>query len=203
MLSVLRGVRRLPCVTFNSRPGNCREAQRRYVSERWPVMELAARRARRWAAPGKVHSSTGSPTRTVLPDIRACSADGGDNRADRLGAGYPLHVPHRRVRHAHRSRDSTLAPRPSIGTHGAPYRPDFTHKASGSPQPALPINWLITARSLPGFTGLFSSGTPGLLNSRRHWSLRSAVMITAGSSRAKCWRKDWITSQPTTPWSRW
>ncbi|MCY1442104.1 hypothetical protein D9M71_584520 [compost metagenome] len=62
-----------------------------------------------------------------------------------------------------------------------------------------PSNWLNTARNFPGLTGLFSSGAPSLCNDRRHWSLRSAVMITAGMAAPKCSRKCLTTSQPTTP----
>ena len=50
--------------------------------------------------------------------------------------------------------------------------------------------------------GLFNIGAPRRRSVRRHWSVRSAVMITAGIGCAKCSRRCLTTAQPTTPWSR-
>ena len=76
-----------------------------------------------------------------------------------------------------------------------------TRTATDRPGPARDqsSNWLSTARSLPGLTGLFSSGAPRAWRLRRHSSLRSAVIITAGIARPNCPRSTCTTSQPVTP----
>src|SRR5690606_30897148 len=60
-----------------------------------------------------------------------------------------------------------------------------------------------TARILPALTGLFSTGTPRPCSCLRHWSLRSAVIITTGIVSPKRSRNACATSQPVVPWSRW